>query len=91
MLNFYVFEFFWNQKNIWLNNNYFRKVDKKLEKLVKFDENLTFQFLTNFTKIALVSLIMKSMFYNASLWKTGKFFIFWGAEFVKIWEQLIEI
>ena len=62
-----------------------------VEKLVKFDENWTFQFLTNFAKIARVSLIIKTQWYNVSLWKARKNFLFWGTKFVEICEKLSEI
>ena len=55
------------------------------------DENWIFQFLSNFTEIVMVSLILKSQFYDASLWKAGKICNIWGADFVKICKKLTEI
>ena len=60
MLHFYVLDFFKIRKLL-LNNNYYLQNDIKIavRMLVKFDEIETFQFLTNFTKNAPVSLIIK--------------------------------
>ena len=47
-------------------------------KMAKFGEIRIFQFLTDFTKNALASHIVKAQKCTAPLWKAGKIAIIWG-------------
>ena len=59
--------------------------------LSKLDEIGIFQFLTNFTKIALISLMVKLQLYATPLWKAMQITFFRHTKFVTKCEKLTEI